>query len=145
MKIGELMSSGDANKHCFGCGPDNEHGLRLTFTRTGEKTVEVEHTVVPHHCGAPNVAHGGIQASLLDEACGFACRTLFPDNVELRIVTAEFSLCYRRPVPTGEKLVVRGEVMRSEGRNIFIEGTIFDGEGNALTTCDARWVRLESA
>ena len=145
MKIGETIRSKDAHNHCFGCGPYNEQGLRLAFTRTGDKSVEVEFTAEEHLCGAPNIIHGGIQATLLDEASGFACRTLFPDEAELKIVTAEFSLRYRRPVPTGEKLIVRGEVSRSDGRSIFIDAAIIDADGNTLTTSNARWVRIEPA
>ncbi len=145
MKIGDTISPGDLNNDCFGCGPENAQGLRLAFTRTGEQSVEVEYTAEPHFCGATNVVHGGIQDTLLDEASGYACRTVFPDDLELTIVTAEFSLRYRKPVPTQVPLTVRGEVVRREGRNIFIEAAIVDADGNTLTTSDARWVRLESS
>lgn len=145
MKVGERVHFDDVNDHCFGCGSENPNGLRLQFAYAGGQCVEARYVAAAHLCGAPNVVHGGIQATLLDEACGFACRTVFPNDPGLTIVTAEFSLRYRRPVPTGVPLTLRGEVMRQEGRNIFIEASILDAEGESLTTSDARWVKLEPA
>jgi acyl-coenzyme A thioesterase PaaI-like protein len=99
---------------------------------------------VPEHlCGAGTVAHGGIQATLLDEAMGFATRTAVGDDQI--IVTADFSLRYRRPVPIGEELRIRGELDRREGDHIFLRGVIVDADGQELTTAEARWKHLGPA
>jgi hypothetical protein len=42
----------------------------------------VEYTAEEHLCGADGVVHGGIQATLLDEACGFSCRTVFEGDAD---------------------------------------------------------------
>ncbi len=144
MEIGETIVNDWPENSCFGCSPRNDRGLRLTFTRTSESLVEVHYTAAADLCGAPNVVHGGVQATLLDEALGMACRTAFDAQEDVYCVTAEFSLEYLRPVPTEIPIVVRGELLRREGRSFFLEGTISNHGGDELTRARARWVRLRS-
>ncbi|MCK6564253.1 MAG: PaaI family thioesterase [Dehalococcoidia bacterium] len=138
----ELQLSWNGDPTCFGCGAENERGLQLTFRRTSDKAVECEYVAPGHYCGAPTVLHGGIQATILDEAMGKAVHIAFHDRPEVRIVTADFSLRYRRPVPIGERLRARAEIVRVEGPNVFVRGALLDGEGNELTLAEARWRAL---
>ncbi len=85
--------------------------------------------------------HGGIQAVLLDEAMGVAIHR--SDATEdLDVVTAEFKLRYRRPVPTGMPLIVRGSLQRTDGRDYWVEGAIVDVSGQQLTVAEARWRQI---
>src|SRR5450756_1538431 len=63
----------DERAHCcFGCGPDNPHGLHLTFTIDDSDPTRVTATanvqLTRLHEGPPGHIHGGIIATLLDEA-----------------------------------------------------------------------------
>ena len=142
MKIGETMVWDDADNYCFGCSPHNEQGLQLRCTRTGERSVELRFTAPPHLAGPPGVVHGGIQATLLDEALGMAARVGCVGDGGVRLMTVDFQLRYRRPAPLGESLVIRGELVRSEGRDLHLEGRIESAEGELLTLATARWVRM---
>ncbi|MFZ0472834.1 MAG: PaaI family thioesterase, partial [Bacteroidales bacterium] len=51
---------------CFGCGPANPAGLKLTFEEDEEK-LYAEWQPSAHFQGYTNVLHGGIIATLLDE------------------------------------------------------------------------------
>lgn len=128
---------------CFGCGAENGRGLQLSFRRTGERAVECEYVAPEHYCGAPTVLHGGIQATILDEAMGKAAHLAFEDP-DLRIVTADFTLRYRRPVPVGTPLVARAELVRIEGPNLFIRGALLDADGAELTLGEARWRLIDN-
>jgi acyl-coenzyme A thioesterase PaaI-like protein len=141
-RIGETWRNDGPEATCFGCGHANERGLRLVFTRTGERTVESPFEAAGHWCGAPDVVHGGVQAALLDEVMGAAGHLAFDDEPEVDLVTAEMSLRYRRPCPAGAPLRLRGEWVRSEGRDVFVTGEILDVEGAVLTRAEARWRRL---
>lgn len=123
---------------CFGCSPFNERGLQMRFRRMSPDVVESHYTVSDHMCGAPGVVHGGVQAVLLDEAMGVAIHGRDEDD-ERFVVTAEFHLRYRRPVPTQAPLVVRGKLVRREGRDCWVEGAILDARGARLTIAEARW------
>jgi len=57
--------------HCFGCGPDNPIGLKLSFQRDGDK-VRGEFTPSELYQGWPDLVHGGIILCLLDEAMSYA-------------------------------------------------------------------------
>ena len=127
---------------CFGCSPRNERGLRMVFHELAPGEIECRYTAETHWCGAPNVVHGGVQAALLDEVLGVAAHSGAGGDEDRHIVTAEFRLRYRRPVPSGAPLFVRGRLVRTEGRDYFVEGEIADAEGRVLTAAEARWRRI---
>jgi uncharacterized protein (TIGR00369 family) len=139
VKIGETIVRDDPGNVCFGCSPHNPHGLQLRFTRTGERTVACRFTAASHLAGAPGVLHGGIQATLLDEALGVAAHTFFNGEKSGALVTAEFGLRYRRSVPLGDPVIVQGELLRAEGRDFHVEGRIESESGEVLTLAEARW------
>ena len=140
---GDEWLSGEGR--CFGCGPDNEQGLRLRFRRVGFGEVEAEYTAPEHQAGAPGVVHGGMQAALLDETLGFAAHAARPAGEDFGIVTVEFTLRYRRPAPTGRPLRLRGRLLRSEGRDLWLAGEIEGSDGAVLTEAEARWRRTGPA
>jgi acyl-coenzyme A thioesterase PaaI-like protein len=112
----------------------------MTFEHR-DGSAECLYTAEDHLAGAPGVIHGGVQATLLDEAMGHAIHFADPDP-ELDIVTVEFALRYRRPAPTAVPLVVRGKLERAQGRDFFVSGEILSPEGEQLTTAEARWRRI---
>jgi acyl-coenzyme A thioesterase PaaI-like protein len=126
---------------CFGCGQGNRSGLRMVFAHRPEGEAECAYTAEEHLAGAPGVIHGGIQATLLDEAMGHAIHFAEPDP-ELDIATVEFALRYRRPAPVAVPLTIRGKLLRSEGRDFFVSGAIVSPDGELLTTAEARWRRI---
>ncbi len=126
---------------CFGCGQRNELGLRLTFTRNDDGSVEASYVVPDHYAGAPGVVHGGIQAALLDEVQGIAVHSAAGETA--RIVTAEFNLRYRKPVASQTPLTIKGRIVRRDEPNYFTEGEILDESGEVLTRAEARWRHLD--
>ncbi|RIL00853.1 MAG: hypothetical protein DCC71_18410 [Proteobacteria bacterium] len=142
---GEPIVFDDPGNHCFGCSPHNERGLRLAFTATGRGAVETRYVVEPHLCGRDGVAHGGIQATLMDEAMGHAAHAAADAGEDLDIATIELSVRYRRPTPTGEPLTIRARLVRSEGRDLWMEGEIRDAEGRVCTEATSRWRRLRQS
>lgn len=141
--MAERFVNDDPGNRCFGCSPHNERGLRMVFWRTGPDTVECRYEAPAHLCGAPGVVHGGVQAALLDEVIGNAIHRGVPDGEELDIVTVDFRLRYRRPVPTGQPLLVRGRFLRADGDDYYAEGEICGPGGEVLTRAEARWHRIE--
>ncbi len=138
----DVLINDDADNHCFGCSPHNDRGLQMTFVKRGAGEVESRIEVAAHFCGADGVIHGGVQATLLDEAMGMAVRTAMGDD-ERWVVTAEMKLRYRLPAPTGRAVTVRGSVVRREGADFFTEGAIVDADGERLTIADSRWRIIE--
>ncbi len=52
--------------NCFGCSPNNDHGLKMEFFEDGESVV-CSWKPVGFLQGYHNILHGGIQATLMDE------------------------------------------------------------------------------
>ncbi len=128
---------------CFGCGQENEHGLRMTFSTYPDGTVESRNVPEPHLCGVDTVVHGGIQATLLDEVMGVAAQLGLSDGASTApCVTAEMQLAYRRPVPMGGEVVARARLTSIDGRDLFVEGAIVSDDGTVLTSATSRWRQL---
>ena len=126
---------------CYGCGQGNARGLRLAFEHKPDGSAECLYTAPEHLAGAPGVIHGGAQATMLDEVMGHAIH--FEDvDPDLDIATVDFTLRYRRPAPIGVPLTLRARLVRSEGRDYYVEGEIVSPGGDVLTTAESRWRRL---
>ena len=128
---------------CFGCGADNEQGLRLGAGHEGpDGRYHLPVVLADHFRGAEGVIHGGIQATVLDEVIGKAIHHF--ENAGPAIVTADFSLRYRRPAPIGQPLVAVAWIDRREGPWVWGGAELLDEAGTVLTTATARWKILDA-
>lgn len=121
---------------CFGCGGDNAGGMKLTFEQDNVNRRIVGRFVLgERYQGGGGMAHGGIIATLLDEAMGKVCR--FRD---VRAVTAELTVEYLKPVSVMQEIVVEGHEAEQKGRNLFLVGEIRNTEGLVLARGRGRFV-----
>lgn len=118
---------------CFGCGQDNDHGLRIQSRWEGEEGV-CRWTPEPWHMASPGILNGGIIASLLD--CHMAItatahayrqegRTL-GSAPALVYVTATLHVDYLKPTPIGE-VQLRARVSQDAGRRITVAASLMAG------------------
>jgi len=127
-------------RYCFVCGVENEHGLHLKFYDTAPGRVETKWVVPEQFQGFPGIAHGGVLASVLDEA---ATRTILGANGSRRIVvTASLEVRYRKPVPLNAPLKVIGEINDDKGEIIHASSRIEDESGQILAS--AKVVLMEA-
>ena len=96
---------------CFGCGKENESGLRLDFEIRDDGKLETRFTPRSNHGGWEGVFHGGLMATLLDEAM-MAYLYFTGTNA----ATASLSVRFRAPVGIGEELVVTAWEKGRRGR-----------------------------
>src|SRR5512141_1815997 len=83
--------------HCFGCGPDNPDGMHLQFELDEERQAFVCHVKLSdRYVGPPGHAHGGVIATILDEAMGKVNKLR-----HVIALTKEMTVEYLRPVPLG--------------------------------------------
>ncbi|HEX7697542.1 MAG TPA: PaaI family thioesterase [Candidatus Acidoferrum sp.] len=121
---------------CFGCGGDNAGGMKLTFEQDNVNRKIVGRFVLgERYQGGGGFAHGGIIATLLDEAMGKVCRFR-----EVRAVTAELAVEYLKPVNVQSEIVVEGRETEQKGRNLFMTGEIRNGVGEVLARGKGRFV-----
>src|ERR1700704_4174189 len=128
------LAPNPANK-CFGCGGDNAGGMKLTFEQDNvNRTIVGRFVLGERYQGGGGFAHGGIIATLLDEAMGKVCRFR-----EVRAVTAELTVEYLKPVNVQSEIVVEGRETEQKGRNLFMTGEIRDTAGTVLARGKARF------
>jgi uncharacterized protein (TIGR00369 family) len=130
-----MLAPNPANK-CFGCGGDNAGGMKLTFEQDNLNRKIVGRFVLgERYQGGGGYAHGGIIATLLDEAMGKVCRFR-----EVRAVTAELTVEYLKPVNVQSEIVVEGRETEQKGRNLFMTGEIRNEVGEVLARGKGRFV-----
>jgi len=121
------------SRMCFVCGLQNSAGLHLKFYSEGPGKVRVDWTAPECYQGYPGHLHGGISAAILDEAAG---RTVLGDSSLRFFVTLKMELRYRKPVPIGVPLVIRGDLVRDRGRFVETHGAIFLPDGSAAVEAE---------
>ncbi|MDE3104070.1 MAG: PaaI family thioesterase [Acidobacteriota bacterium] len=134
--------------HCFGCGPANPQGLHLNFTvdaKTLVATATLELTRV--HEGPPGYVHGGIVATLLDEAMA-----KLNSPMGVLAVTRHIEIDYMHPVPLHQPLVVEGHhvdrpatAQGRPGRKLFHRAEIRSQDGTVLTRAKGLFIVLSAA
>ncbi|MCL4458991.1 MAG: PaaI family thioesterase [Chloroflexi bacterium] len=78
---------------CFACGPHNPIGLHLNFQPVSDGVATI-FTPQRQHQGYQGIMHGGLVATLLDEAVTYAIAHKFG-----MAVTGELTTRLHRPVP----------------------------------------------
>ena len=121
---------------CFACGPDNPIGLHLRFEDAGEGVV-ARVTLDPHFQGWKDIAHGGIAIALLDEAMAHAA-----GHAGHRGVTASMNVRFRKPVPLGKLLEVRGRVAWHRRNVLGLEASVHDESGSPLVRAEGNFVSM---
>ena len=135
-----ILAPNPSNR-CFGCGGANEGGMKLTFEQHADSRKIVGRFVLgDRYQGGGGMAHGGIIATLLDEAMGKVCRFR-----EVRAVTAELSVEYLKPVSVQSEIVVEGWETEQKGRNLFHAGEIRNASGDVLARGKGRFVIIGEA
>jgi uncharacterized protein (TIGR00369 family) len=104
---------------------------RQGFMRTiGAVLESVESGTVTITCGFDEgltqqhgLLHGGVVASLVDVACGYAALSVMP--AEREVLTVEFTVHFLKPAQT-DRLIAVGQVVQA-GRTLTVcEGSVFD-------------------
>ena len=125
--------------YCFGCGVNNPMGLKLKFTKDGE-TLITEFTPDKMHQGWPGLLHGGIVATLMDEAMSNAAYA-----TGKTCLTAEMQLRQRKPIDIDETLVITAWITRSRSKVIETAGKICLKDGTVVAESTAKQFIAENA
>ncbi len=129
---------------CFVCGELNPDGLRLKFAYPEPGRCRAEFAAAPKFQGWRGVVHGGIIAALLDEAFAHARGGPARGGGEAA-VTAEMTVKFKRPVRTGDRVVLEGRVVAEHGRVVECESTLADESGTTLASATGKLVKLRPA
>jgi acyl-coenzyme A thioesterase PaaI-like protein len=113
---------------CFACGEANPDGLHLKF-RYDPLTVSAQSRLkIPSkYQGATGYSHGGIIATLLDEAMAKV-----NGLGGIRAVTLKISVTYRKMVPLLQPLNLIGWRTSARGRKLYLKAELRDQQDQLL-------------
>jgi uncharacterized protein (TIGR00369 family) len=127
--------------HCFACGKDNPQGMHLQFTIDEEaREARCRFTLDRRYTGPPGHAHGGIIATILDEAMGKMNKLR-----KVVALTREMRIEYIKPVPLDQPLTVTSREQKVEGREHTNVAEITDDQGRLLARSTGVFVAVDPA
>ncbi|HTV03953.1 MAG TPA: PaaI family thioesterase [Acidobacteriaceae bacterium] len=133
----ERLSHGVLNR-CFGCGERNKAGLRLRFYVDAEHVIVCRVRLARRFEGPPGHAHGGVIATLLDEAMSKANR-----QFGVLAMTRHIEVEYLKPVPLGAKLLLAGRHTGVGGRKHICEAELTNEKGELLAQATALFIEVD--
>jgi uncharacterized protein (TIGR00369 family) len=125
--------------HCFVCGPNNLDGMHLRFTYD-----EARHCFVcrfrlgKRYTGPPGHCHGGIIATILDEAMGKVNKLR-----DVVAVTSEMNVNYLKPVPLKQPLRVESREVEAKGRKHINMAEILNEKGEVLARSQGLFIAID--
>ncbi|HTD54447.1 MAG TPA: PaaI family thioesterase [Silvibacterium sp.] len=136
-KVLTPLSHGALN-HCFGCGQENRTGLRLKFFVDGDHRIVCRVRIPRRFEGPPGHVHGGVIATLLDEAMSKANR-----QFGITAMTRHMEVDYLKPVPLHVPLELSARHIDSADRKHHCQAEIRDASANVLARGKALFIAID--
>ena len=116
---------------CWGCGPNNPHGLQIKSYWSGDTSV-CTWQPEPYYAGWPGVLNGGILASLVD--CHSVCTAISDaegssgdGDCPVVFATGSLTISYLRPVPIHSAVQLAARITERTPRKTRVECTVSAG------------------
>jgi len=112
---------------CFGCGPANPQGLHLR-SHPRDDGVFATFRAGPHHEAIPGMLNGGIAGTILDchmlWGAAWALMRARGADAPPPMVTAEYTVRFRRPIPTSVAIELAARAVAVEADRATVEATL---------------------
>jgi uncharacterized protein (TIGR00369 family) len=113
---------------CFACGKDNPQGMHLKFSLDQQRRHFVSHfRLSKRYTGPPGHCHGGIIATILDDAMSKLNKLR-----DVIAATSRMNVEYLKPVPLHRPLRVESREISKRGRRLTRVAEIMDQNGTVL-------------
>jgi len=130
---------------CFGCGPENEKGLRIRSFADGEEVV-AEWMPEKHHEAFPGMLNGGIIGALLDCHSNWAAARHLMERTNAAsppcTVTADYAIKLLRPTPTDAPVRLVAKVVESKDDRAVVEAELI-AHDKVCATCRGTFVAVK--
>ncbi|MGA2441970.1 MAG: PaaI family thioesterase [Tepidisphaeraceae bacterium] len=124
---------------CLVCGPGNAKGLRLHL-HVDPHTGIVQTRFAPglEHIGFQGMAHGGVVATVFDEAMVWAASWAG----KRFCVCGEMTVRFRRKAPVGHVLIFKARVESSRAKLIATSAEAVDAHGAIIAAATGKYVPI---
>lgn len=124
---------------CVVCGRGNPHGLHLSlFVDPISSIVSVPFMPEAHHIGFDGIVHGGVIATVVDEAMVWAATWAG----KRFCVCGEMTVRFRQNSRVGAKLTITAKVEAFRPRLISTTSEVIDETGQVLATASGKYVPI---
>ena len=125
--------------YCFACGKNNAEGMHLKFTYDEDRDCFVcRFRLGKRYTGPPGHCHGGIIATILDEAMGKVNKLR-----HVVALTSTITVDYLKPVPLNKPLRVESRELRVRGRYHTNEAEILNSKGEVLARSKGLFIAID--
>ncbi|HEY1658604.1 MAG TPA: PaaI family thioesterase [Candidatus Sulfotelmatobacter sp.] len=125
--------------NCFVCGQDNPDGMKLKFILDEKRqTFVCRFRLSNRYSGPPGHCHGGIIASILDDAMGKVNKLH-----HVVALTREMTVEYLKPVPLHKPLRVEGREIKKRGRTHVNAAEILNEKGEVLARSKGIFIAID--
>ncbi|MEO0198650.1 MAG: PaaI family thioesterase [candidate division WOR-3 bacterium] len=126
------------DNYCFACGKENPRGLKLNILKKGNEAI-IEFTPDKSLQGFSNILHGGIIATLLDEAMAHAVSLSGYWGV-----TAKLEVKFKKIVEVGKTIVITGKLIELRDDWAIAEASIsYKNSNDPLATATGTFKLLK--
>jgi acyl-coenzyme A thioesterase PaaI-like protein len=136
--FGEEAGWHNLSQMCFGCGCNNNIGLKLQF-HLQDGTCWTTFIPAEEHQGWDGCMHGGLVVALLDEVMA---QWLWLNGISA--MTAEMTTRYSFMVPLGQTLRIEAERTGGRGRLYEMAAKIILPDGKVAVKAKAKFLRLRT-
>jgi hypothetical protein len=126
----------DETNPCFGCGPGNPRGLRLSFRRVGDRVETVLPTDVTME-GWPGRLHSGILYTAMLETANW---TVYGIRGRIGVPVRTSALTLQRWLPTGMLLRIAGRAKSTGLNRLSVAIQAFTSDGQPVAALDRDFV-----
>ena len=123
---------------CFACGMDNPDGLCIQWNTEGSTTT-AQFVPDKKFQGWKGLLHGGIIATLLDEAMTRLACELYGSAV-----TAEMTVRYVKPARIGETIFIRGERVAESRKLVEMKAELTDRSGKTIAHATGKIIKTKT-
>jgi uncharacterized protein (TIGR00369 family) len=127
-----------AKNYCFGCGQDNPDSMGMKF-KFEQDRVSAQIRLSKRYTGPPGYCHGGIIATMLDEAMAKLNKLH-----GVTAVTSRITVTYLRPVPLGKPLRLEAREGSVEGRQRHRSAAVVNQKGEVLARGEGVFITVEA-
>lgn len=116
--------------------------LGVRFVSWSDGKAELELPIVRDHLNGAFAVHGGVFATMLDNALTFSAAYVGEDRPGHRCLTLSLTTSFVGPAVEGDTLTARARVVGGGRKLVFAQGEIFNQDGVRLAHGDAVIKRL---
>ncbi|KAL2821039.1 HotDog domain-containing protein [Aspergillus granulosus] len=106
----------------------------------------------PGVCGHPDTAHGGVLATIIDEAMSLGVTLYAPEageagrsgRIRSKMFTAQLDIRYKKPVAVPGEVAVRVSVLAKQGKKVWVRAQAVQ-DGEIMVDAVAFWVLVAPA